>query len=128
MTNSDVVEQYVDGDMLTHTAWKQALRGGHILGQECNECDHRTAAPKAACTRCGGRDLNIVDLPTEGKVFTETTLSVTPERFSDGFQAGIVEIGEARLMAQFEGKVEIGDEVELVGTVEEDDEPGPLFG
>lgn len=128
MTSSDAVEQYVDGNTLTHNAWKQALRAGHIIGQECTNCNHRTAAPKAACTRCGGRDLNIVELPTEGTVFSETTLAVTPEQFSDEFQAGIVDLGVARIMAQFEVEVEIGDVVELVGTVEEDSEPGPLFG
>lgn len=128
MTTGNAIEQFVDSDSLTHATWKRALRAGHILGQECDGCGHRTAAPKAACTRCGERDLIIVELPTTGEVFTETTLAVTPEQFDNGFQAGIVDLGSAHIMAQFKGEVNIDDEVELVGTVEKDKEPGPLFG
>lgn len=128
MTNGDAVEQFVDSDALTHAAWKRALRAGYILGQECTDCGHRTAAPKAACTRCGERDRDIVELPTGGEVFAETTLAVTPEQFNNRFQAGIVDLGSAHIMAQFEGEVNIGDGVDLIGTVEEDREPGPLFG
>lgn len=125
---SSVVKQFVGDDGLTHGIWKRALRDGILLGQACTECGHQTAAPKAACARCGGRDLEVVELPTSGKVFTETILSVPPKQFDGPHQVALIDLGPARVMAGIDGDVEIGDEVELVGALEEDDEPGPLFG
>ena len=42
-----------DGDgVLTCRKWAAALREGILLGQECSECGHVTAAPKVACAQC----------------------------------------------------------------------------
>ncbi|WP_222912852.1 OB-fold domain-containing protein [Natrinema sp. SYSU A 869] len=100
------------------------------LGQECLECGHATAAPKAAYARCGSRDLETVELPTTGTVYTVTTITVPPRQFSgeDSYQVAIVELNEARVMAHIDGEAEIGDEVRLRGTIEADDAPAPLFG
>ncbi|WP_226008162.1 Zn-ribbon domain-containing OB-fold protein [Natrinema salinisoli] len=122
-------DELVDGD-LTYASWKRSLRDGVLLGQECRDCRHATAAPKAACAHCGSRELEAVELPTTGVVYSETTITVPPRQFSDDdpYQVAIVELDEARVMAHIDGSVEIGDEVRLQGSIEADDEPAPLFG
>ncbi|WP_226482670.1 Zn-ribbon domain-containing OB-fold protein [Natrinema amylolyticum] len=122
-------DELIDGD-LTYASWKRALRDGVLLGQECRDCGHATAAPKAACARCGSRELETVELPATGTVYSETTITVPPRRFSDEdpYQVAIVELDEARVMAHIDGSAEIGDEVRLRGTIEADDAPAPLFG
>lgn len=125
---SNLVEQYVGSGNLTHRTWKRALSDGVLLGQECRDCKHQTAAPKAVCSRCGAGELKAIELPRSGTVFTETTVEVPPEEFEGPHQVGIIDLGECRVMAGIDGAVEIGDEVELVGTLERDNEPGLLFG
>lgn len=123
------VDELADGD-LTYASWKRALREGVLLGQECADCGHATGAPKAACSRCGSRDLEAVELPTTGTVYSETTITVPPRQFTDddAYQVAIVELDTARVMARIDGTAEIGDEVRLQGTLEADDAPAPVFG
>lgn len=122
-------EMYLEDGELTHKAWTAALREGVLLGKSCAECGHVTAAPKAACTRCGCREADVVELPTRGEVYAETTVYVPPEAFADedAYGVGLVDVGDARLMAKFEDKPAIGDLVELSGIADQDIAPGPLF-
>jgi uncharacterized OB-fold protein len=115
---------------LTHVEWKRALRDGVLLGQTCKDCGHQTAAPKAACAYCGSRSLRRTELPTKGVVHTETTVAVAPRQFGEQapYQVAIIEVGDARVMAQTDRTVEIGDDVELEGIVSEGDDVAPLFG
>lgn len=123
------VQTYLeDGDVTTET-WQRALEDGTLLGQECQECGHVTAAPKAACVRCGGRENETVELPTTGEVYTSTTVHVAPVPFDDDapYDVALVDLGDARLMAHIEADVEIGETVELDGVVEHEKGVGPLF-
>jgi len=122
------VKRFVREGDIDHESWKRALREGVLLGQACEECGHVTAAPKAACVQCGSFELTVERLPTTGEVYTETTVAVPPEPFEGSYQVALVDIGDARVMAHVDGEVKIGDEVELRGAVEEDDDPAPLFG
>jgi uncharacterized OB-fold protein len=123
-------EMYLEDGELTHSAWTRALREGVLLGKACSDCGYVTAAPKAACTRCGSPDAEIVELPTEGEVYAETTVFVPPKAFmdQDSYGVGLVDLGDTRVMAQLEEGTEIGDPVELQGTIDQDVTPGPLFG
>lgn len=123
------VETYLEDGELTHRAWSAALREDVLLGQKCPDCDHVTAAPKAACARCGAQDTAVVELATEGTVYAETTMFVGPAAFSgtEPYGVALVDVGDARIMAHVDGEVEIGDRVVFAGTVEADDSPGPLF-
>jgi len=118
-------------DHLTHEEWAAALREGRLLGQECADCGHVAGAPKAACAHCGSREVETVELPAEGVVYSETTVAVPPDWFEErGYQVALVEVGEARLMARIdaeEEEVAIGDEVTFEGAFEEADQPAPLF-
>ena len=117
-------------DLLTHAEWARALRDGDLRGQRCLECGHETAAPKAACVRCGERSLETITLPTEGTVVSTTTIAVAPTAFESPYQVAIVELGDARVLGRLEGDAEIGDRVTFVGaleTGEDDGEPAPVF-
>ena len=122
-----VPESYVDGDVLTASAWGRALRDGVLLGQRCPACGHATGAPKAACARCGERDLAVEALPTAGQVYTETTIAVAPEGFEGPYRVGVIDLGDARVLGRIPDDAAIGDEVAVAGVVEADDRVAPRF-
>lgn len=113
-------------DRLDHVEWADRLRDGDLLGQECAECGHTTAAPKAACARCGSRTLATVTLPTDGIVHSETTIAVPPEGFDGEYQVAVVRLGDAKVMGRIDGTVDIGDRVAFTDVVA-DDHPAPVF-
>ncbi|WP_255149539.1 Zn-ribbon domain-containing OB-fold protein [Halorarius halobius] len=117
-------------ETLRYNDWAQAVTEGRLLGQECADCGNVEGTPKGACSACGSRALDTVELPTTGEVYTETTIQVPPVQFETrGYQVVVVEVGEARVMGRVEdGGVAIGDEVTLSGYVDtDDDHPGPVF-
>lgn len=104
--------EYLTGDGLTYDDWREALLDDVLLGQECTGCDYTTGAPKAACPRCGSRELDAVELPLEGEIHSETTIQVPPEGFDRGYQVVVVDVGDARVTGRLDDPgVEIGDEV-----------------
>lgn len=102
---------------LTHEEWNEAVREGTLLGQACPDCDALQGTPKAACPHCGSKDLETVELPASGTVYTETTINVPPTGLDErGYQVAIVQLGDARVMGRLEDeRVEIGDRVRLSG-------------
>lgn len=114
-------------ERLEYHDWADALRDGELLGQECADCGHATAAPKAACARCGSRSLDTVSLPTEGEVYSETTVNVPPEGFAGEYQLAVVDLGDARVLVRIEDRVDIGDRVAFAGVIETDGHPAPVF-
>lgn len=116
-----------ESDELTYEDWAAALRERTLLGQRCGDCEHVTAAPKAACARCGSRDLETTELPTTGEVYTETTLEVVPEGFDGPYQVALVVLEDARVMAHVPDGIEIGRAVELTDTIEDGGAVAPVF-
>ena len=110
-------------DGLTHAEWSAALRDGRLLGLHCEDCGTTQGTPKAACPDCSSRNLETVELSTEGVVYTETTVNVPPEGIEErGYQVGIVEVGDARILGRLAGDgLAIGDEVALSGHVEDEE-------
>jgi uncharacterized OB-fold protein len=118
-----------DEDVLSHEEWASELHKGHLLGQKCASCEFTTTTPKAACVRCGALELEKVKLPTEGTVYSESGVSVTPKGFNETYHVALVELGDtkARLLARVNTAVEIGDAVEFVDTFEYEGMPAPVF-
>ncbi|MFC6991027.1 Zn-ribbon domain-containing OB-fold protein [Haladaptatus sp. GCM10025707] len=112
---------------LKYDSWSEALKQGTLLGQECADCGHQTAAPKAACVRCGSRDIETIELETTGEVYSETTIAVSPVGFEAGYKIAIVHLGEAKAVGRVSGDVEIGDTVTFSGAFEHDGQPTPQF-
>lgn len=120
-------ESYLEDGALTAAAWRRALRDGVLLGQRCPDCGHVTGAPKAACARCGSRDLAVEALPTTGEVYTETTIAVPPAGFEGPYRVGVVQLEAARVLGRIPDDAAIGDAVALAGIVEADDRVAPRF-
>ena len=114
---------------LTHGEWSRSVREGELRGQRCPDCGAVQGTPKAACPHCGSTELETVELPTEGTVYTETTINVPPAGVDDrGYQVVVVELGDARVMGRLRGDaVEIGDTVAVCGFVEDDEYVAPEF-
>ncbi len=118
---------YLEDGALTASAWSRALRDGVLLGQRCSSCERVTAAPKAACVRCGGRELAVEALPTAGEVYSETTIAVPPAGFSGPYRVGLVDLGEARVLGRIPDDAGIGDDVSLAGVVKAEGRAAPRF-
>lgn len=117
-------------DPLTHAEWTAALHDGQLLGQRCGACGNDTAAPKAACNECGSREIETVELPTEGTVYTVTTIAVAPAAFEGGYRVAVIDLetdGNARVTARLESDADVGDAVAFSDVLEVDD-PVPVFG
>ncbi|MFB6309700.1 MAG: Zn-ribbon domain-containing OB-fold protein [Salinirussus sp.] len=126
------VEQYESDGRLDHAGWTRALEDGILLGQQCVDCSRATAAPKAACPHCGSEALETRKLSDRGEIYTETTVAVPPAAFEGPYQVAIVSLetgtgADARVMGMIDGEADIGEVVEFAGTVQDDEEPGPLF-
>jgi hypothetical protein len=125
-----------DGDPTTgpgetspdYDQWKTTLREEQVLvGQHCPDCAHETAAPKAACARCGARRLETVRFPTEGTVYATTTIHVAPDGFEGPYDVALIDLGEARTLGRVRDDTEIGDRVAVVDVFESDEGPAPVF-
>jgi len=120
-------ESFLEGDGLTVAAWSRGLRAGVLLGQRCGACGHVTGAPKAACARCGARDLAVEALPTTGEVFSQTTIAVAPEGFEAPYRVGLVDLGDATVLGRLPDDADVGDAVSLAGVVEQGERVAPRF-
>lgn len=105
---------------LTHAMWTKGLESGEPKGLSCSSCGYVSATPKAACVRCGSREVSVIDLPMTGSVYTKSTIEVAPAQQGSGYQIALVDLGDARMLGRIaEGKnVEIDDRVELHDTYE----------
>ncbi len=60
---------------------REAVREGKIIGFKCRKCGHKSVTPMVYCFKCGGKDIERVELPSTGKVLTYTIQMVAPEQF-----------------------------------------------
>jgi len=125
---TDDLSAYLTDGRLDADGWTTALEDDRLLGQACPDCEHVTAAPKAACARCGSRDLEPVELPEEGTVYSATRVEVAPDGFAAPYTVALVTVGDARVTARIDADVEIGDDVRFRGATESTEGPAPMFG
>jgi uncharacterized OB-fold protein len=107
-------------DRLSHQRWASALKRGEPLGLACAECSYVSGTPKAACVRCGSREVSTVALPATGTVYSKSTIEVAPGDQGSGYQIALVDLGDARLLGRIaDGEhVDIDDDVTLTETYE----------
>lgn len=117
-----------------YEVWADALRSGRVLGVTCPNCGATYGTPISVCHDCGGRDLEPVDLPAEGTLYSVTRIEVAPTGFEGPYHIGIVQLGDARITARIETGGEdivpqIEDPVVLSGVIETDENglPAPVF-
>jgi uncharacterized OB-fold protein len=120
-------EEQPTNDDLTFNDWQDALREHQLLGQTCTQCGHVMGLPRGACDHCGSRNLSTKELPTTGKVYSESKVHVAPEGFKGGYRLALVDLGDARLLGRVEGDAGIGDTVSFSGIFDANGEPSPVF-
>jgi uncharacterized OB-fold protein len=59
--------------------YNEALKQNKILGLKCRDCKAITVPPKMACRQCGSADMEVIELKTDGKIKTFTTVFVGAE-------------------------------------------------
>ena len=84
-----------------------------MIGYRCSSCGYLTVIRRSRCRKCGGREFREVDI-SRGKLVAVTTLYVTRPSYQAPLRIGLVELGEAYLIAQVpEETLEAGMEVRI---------------
>ena len=81
---------------LTFKEYNENLRQGRLSGLKCSGCGELSAQPRLVCAKCGGRDLEAVELKGSGTIQTFTVNYVAAEgRESEApYIVAIVELDE----------------------------------
>jgi len=74
----------------------------HLRATRCLDCGYVSFPPKAACPKCGSRNIVREELPKEGKVLTYTVLNVPIKGFEDHTPliVALIQLGDAKVLAQ----------------------------
>lgn len=97
------------------------LRDGQLTTTQCTDCNAIHYPPRIVCPECTGDDLEYVDLPHEGELFTFSEVrGGLPLGLSEQdvpFVVGVVDLGPVRLSARIDDAsyddIEIGEPVSL---------------
>jgi uncharacterized protein len=98
--------------------YNEALKQDKLLGLKCKACGALTVPPKMACRQCGSFDMEVVEVKTNGKIRTFTTVFVGAEgRESEvPYILVIVELDEGPwLMGNLDGVDPKTASMELIG-------------
>lgn len=80
--------------------------------RECNDCGWRTFYESRRCRSCGGRQWTDCE-PGTGTLLAVTTVHFTPEGVPQPNDLGLAAFEGARLIAQRDPDLEVGDRVRL---------------
>jgi len=83
----------------------EALKEGKLMGTKCKKCGEKYLPPRAHC-KCGSREVEWYEAPTQGKLFSYTIVTFPPDSMSK-YAPYIVAVAEledgSRLLAQITG-------------------------
>lgn len=73
-----------------------------LTATRCLDCGYISFPPKAACPKCGSKNVIREELPREGEVLTYTVLNVPIKGFETyaPLIIAIIKLGDARVLAQ----------------------------
>jgi uncharacterized OB-fold protein len=60
----------------------------HLLGSRCADCECVTFPQQSGCPRCNSTDMNTIELPTRGTLWTWTTQAFRPKSAPEGRYRG----------------------------------------
>lgn len=87
-----------------------------MTGYQCVNCEYSSITETVFCPQCGHKGLNVIQVPTKGKVYSYTTIHVAPPEFISlaPYQVALVELTDhLKVTAFLEEDIKIGDEVFL---------------
>ncbi len=67
--------------MIPRSEFIAKLNEGKVLLYRCSKCSNLQLATIVLCSKCGSKDLEVVESKGEGRVVTFTILHVSPEGF-----------------------------------------------
>jgi uncharacterized protein len=79
---------------LTFIAWREALRGGKLLGLRCLDCGPITCPPRKVCAECGSENLDIVELKGKGEIKSFTVCYAVPTGFTGPYIVAVADLDE----------------------------------
>ncbi|AHF97300.1 MAG: Zn-ribbon domain-containing OB-fold protein [Desulfurella sp.] len=101
--------------------WREKPQRYMLKGGKCKDCGYTMYPARKVCPKCHSENIEIIDLPREGKILTYTVIYSAPEGFEDfsPYAVAIVELTNgARLMLQIVdtdfNNIEIGKKVSVV--------------
>ena len=115
--------------IFTRPFW-DALSDGRLISTHCRQCGRVSFPPKAHCRSCWSEDIEWIDLPSTGVLYSFTRVHVVPRAFlSDAlYDIGIVDLSNGvRFMCrllELKSDTEIGSAVRMVSAIYDD---GALF-
>jgi len=113
----------------TRPFW-DALAAGRLISTRCRQCGRVSFPPKPICRSCWSEDIDWIDLPSDGTLYSFTRVHVVPRAFlADAlYDIGIVDLPNGvRLMCRLLDvgpDTGVGSAVRMVSAIYDD---GPLF-
>ncbi len=59
--------------------YNEALKQNKLIGLKCRNCGAITIPPKMACRQCAGSEMDVIEVNSNGKIKTFTTVFVAAE-------------------------------------------------
>ena len=115
--------------VFTRPFW-DALSDGRLISTQCRQCGRVSFPPKPLCRSCWSEEIDWIDLPPDGALYSLTRVHVVPRAFvSDAlYDIGIVDLPNGvRLMCRLLDvgpDTQVGAAVRMVSAIYDD---GPLF-
>lgn len=114
----------------TRPFWS-ALKSGRLLVSRCSHCGRQSFPPKMLCPDCWGYEMEWVDAPDQGVLYSWTRIHAGPSAFAHlaPYAVGIVDLENCLrlacpLISDADQALAIGASIEMVVTLFDD---GPLF-
>ncbi len=114
----EVPPRYPNFEQTSVKKFWDALEEGKLITTECRKCGKVEFPPKMICTSCYSDEMEWIDLPLKGKIYSFAEMDVVPSGFKPPITVAVVELENGvRLFshvinAGFE-ELSVGDEVEI---------------
>ena len=114
----EVPPRYPNFEQTAVKKFWDSLEEGKLVTTKCKACGKIEFPPKLVCTSCYSSNMDWIDLPKEGKIYSFAEMHVVPTGFEPPITVAVVELENGVKLfsyvtnATFE-ELEIGDEVEI---------------
>jgi uncharacterized OB-fold protein len=98
-----------------------------LIGGTCKDCGNQTFPRSPVCCVCMSENIEPAPMPRTGTLYAFSTVHVAAKKWNKPMCIGYVDLPNgARVFTHLEGKLAIGDTVEVSLGVVGEDENGPI--
>ncbi len=114
----EVPPRYPNFEQTAVKKFWDALEEGKLITTKCPKCGKIEFPPKIICTSCYSDEMEWIELPKKGRIYSFAEMNVVPRGFNPPITVAVVELENGvRLFshvidASFED-LKVGDEVEI---------------